>query len=220
MSADAVLVRALEECRTAGGGDPELVRIEPELAPRSGPVPLLMSANSLKEEIACALLYAREADASDIRRMCLAFAGFTLREVQAFGRRIGLPVLDGTLGLGEGSVFLSDLEQTKGYEFDTMCVLNCAAGVIPDPHSPDEEQFRLASRLYVAMTRAKRELVLSHSGAISPWLADLSQPLLATDRWEEHVNMAAVALVGESCRMAPRKSALSRARNSSTRHML
>jgi superfamily I DNA/RNA helicase len=193
--ADAVLVRALEACREAGGDDPEVARIEPELAARSGPLPLLLLANSLQEEIAFALRYADETEASETKRICIALAGFSLREVQMFARRINLPVLDGTIGLGAGKVFLSDLEQTKGYEFDTICVLNCAEGIIPDPRMPIEEQFTVASRFYVAMTRAKRELILSCSGNPSKWLADL--PLgLAIDQWSENVDISEVRIVG------------------------
>lgn len=193
--ADAVLVRALEACREAGGDDPELVRIKPELAARSGPVPLLLTANSLTEEIAFALRYAEETEALNTKRICIALAGFSLREVQVFARRIDLPVLDGTIGLGAGKIFLSDLEQTKGYEFDTICVLNCVEGVVPDPRLPIEEQFRVASRFYVAMTRAKRELILSCSGNPSRWLADLPDEL-AIDKWSENVDMSEVNLFG------------------------
>jgi hypothetical protein len=156
---------------------------------------LFLRADSLAEEIAFALRFAEEVEASDTKRFCLAIAGFSLREIQAFAGSICLPVLDGTIGLGAGKVFLSDLEQTKGYEFDTICVLNCNEGVIPDLRLPAEEQFRLASRLYVAMTRAKRELVLSYSSAPSTWLVDLA-PALSYDEWSEHVEQSELRLLG------------------------
>jgi hypothetical protein len=149
-------------------------------------VPLLLIARSLSEEIACALRFAEETAATETKRLCIAMAGFSLREIQSFARRLGLPALDGTIGLGFGNVFLSDLEQTKGYEFDTICVLNCADGIIPDPNLPEEERFRQASRLYVAMTRAKRELILSSSGTPSAWLTEVLDPS-QINLWADHV---------------------------------
>ena len=66
--------------------------------------------------------------------------------------------------------FLSDLEQTKGFEFDSVVVVNCSQGVLPHPGLPAEESFRDLCRLYVAMTRAKTQLVVSFSKARSPFL--------------------------------------------------
>lgn len=189
--ADRILVRALQGTES----DPDLIRIEPEFAPRSGPPPLLLAGATLEQEIAAALLYSEETEASDTKRFCIAVAGYSLREIQAYAQRRALPVLDGTIGLGAGKVFLSDLEQTKGYEFDTICVLNCSADVLPSPDLPPEEQFRLASRLYVAMTRAKHELILSFNGAPSSWICDV-EGLEAPGAWIEHVDSAQLTVSG------------------------
>lgn len=168
--------------------DGELEIIEPEYANFSTPKPLVLQAASLQQEVACALAIAKDYIDEKPRKVCIAVAGFTLRDMQKFGERLGLPVLDGTRALGDGHIFLSDLEQTKGYEFDVMCILNCQDGVLPAADMPQEEQFRDACRFYVAMTRAKYQLVISHSGALTPWVA-ARQEHFVFDRWSEHVDL-------------------------------
>ena len=71
-----------------------------------------------------------------------------------------------------GYLFLSDLEQTKGFEFDLMIILNCCGDVIPHPQLPEQEWFRDLCKLYVALTRAKTELIVSFSGKESCFLTE------------------------------------------------
>ncbi|MEI9927815.1 MAG: 3'-5' exonuclease [Sphingomonas sp.] len=82
----------------------------------------------------------------------------------------------------ESPLVFSDLEQTKGYEFETLIVVNCRNGVLPATGAPEEEAFRQGCKLYVAMTRARRELVLSFSGEASPWLTSVSDTI-AVEEW-------------------------------------
>ena len=102
--------------------------------------------------------------------MCIAFAGYSGRDIAAFATRIGGVALNGAYDPRTTGLVYSDLEQTKGYEFDTLIIANCREGVLPAVDAPREEQFRDSCKLYVAMTRAKRELILSFTGAASPWV--------------------------------------------------
>jgi hypothetical protein len=77
-----------------------------------------------------------------------------------------------------------DLEQTKGYEFDTLIILQCTDGVLPPHDAPKEEEFRTSCKLYVAMTRAKRELILSFHNTLSPWIKAVTTTI-GTDLWSE-----------------------------------
>ena len=108
---------------------------------------------------------------------------------------IGIPVLDGSLDATNGELFLSDLEQTKGYEFDTLAVLNCAENILPPSGAPSEETFRFGCQLYVAMTRARDLLVLSHSGAPSKWLKH-SSDVLTWGSWDNYVDIPDTKLIG------------------------
>jgi superfamily I DNA/RNA helicase len=74
----------------------------------------------------------------------------------------------------------------KGLEFKAVLLLDCAAGVIPDPSAlkdtePEEREAILERErqlLYVAMTRARDELVVGWSGKPSPFI----EPLLKNAR--------------------------------------
>lgn len=177
--------------------DSELEVMDPEYANFSTPKPHVLSADSLEEEIAFALGYmASRFDGDEgIHKGCIAIAGFSLLETQKFARRFDLPVLDGSRGLQHSGLFFSDLEQTKGYEFNTMCILNCRHRVLPPIDMPPGEQYRDACRLYVAMTRAKRDLILSFSGELSTWI-DKCRAFFEFDRWEEYIEKNSLSLRG------------------------
>lgn len=93
------------------------------------------------------------------------------------------------------SSFLSDLEQAKGFEFDLVCVVNVSNGVIPNPVTPERERFRDLSKLYVAMTRAKLQLVLSYSGTHSSYLSKAGG-YLRPGNWTEFVSEEQVLDLG------------------------
>jgi hypothetical protein len=161
--------------------------LKPELSAFSAQVPLLLEAPSLGAELECALRYIQSNRNQNLDwKACIAICGYTLRELQVFGRKHKLTVLDGQVSVDDGSVFVSDLEQTKGFEFDIVCILNCSEGVLPDGVAPDSEQHRDLARLYVAMTRAKTELVLSWSGRQSPFLRGVDEHI-AEGSWSDFV---------------------------------
>jgi hypothetical protein len=131
-------------------------------------------------------------------RACIAIAGYSLLEVSRFGAKHQLPVLDGSRDLLTADCFLSDLEQMKGYEFDTVVIVNAREAVLPPEHAPPEEVFRHGCRLYVAMTRAKKQLVLSYSGSPSKWLTLPSvQETLGFDEWAACVDADQSLHIGE-----------------------
>lgn len=149
----------------------DLEVLDPKFSTFSGATPLLLEAGGLSPALTGALALAKEKLAGNAEaKICIAICGFSLHEMALYGEKLGLPVLDGTRSLDEGGIFLSDLPQTKGFEFDLVCILNCSEGVLPDRTAPDEEQYRDLATLYVAMTRAKTDLVLSWCGAPSPFL--------------------------------------------------
>lgn len=159
--------------------------LDPKLANFSGSAPVALAADSLEEEIAFARAYVRDQIASgDARNACIAFAGQSMRSVKLFADRCGLTALDGSYDPNTDPVVLSDLEQTKGYEFDVLVIVNCSQGVLPAKDALPEEAFRDACRLYVAMTRAKRELIMSFNGVASPWILAVGDTI-SIDAWNE-----------------------------------
>lgn len=163
----------------------DLEFLDPKYANRSSSEPLVLSASSLDEELG----YARSVIASHVKQhpnanCCIALAGYSTCEVERFAKRLGLRALDGSGGFLEESLVLSDLEQTKGYEFDLVVIVNCCDGILPPHDTPDDEMYRDGCRLYVAMTRAKNDLYLSYHGHPSPWLQSAKDKLSFFD-WSE-----------------------------------
>lgn len=159
----------------------------PEFANFSSAKPLLLQVNSVAEELTHALGYCKQADSMTRQdsKACIAICGMSQKSVEELGRDLGIQVLSDSTDLSGAGLFISDLEQTKGFEFDLMLVINCAEGVIPQRHLPDRESFRELCKLYVAMTRAKRELVVSYSGSVSSFLAGIEEHF-SVGSWEEH----------------------------------
>ena len=62
-------------------------------------------------------------------------------------------------------VSLYTMHSSKGLEFDNVMVIQCNAGTIPSAKSPVEEERRL---FYVAMTRARKNLVMSSISSQGP----------------------------------------------------
>jgi hypothetical protein len=72
-------------------------------------------------------------------------------------------------------------------------IVNCAQGQLPPRGAPEQEVFRNASEFYVAMTRAKSQLILSFSGKVCDWLETLSLPI---SQWSDVVDINDLATIG------------------------
>lgn len=173
----------------------DLEILDPEFANFSGPVPMALAANSLEEEIAYARSYADTRLKQGAKTVCVAFAGFSARDVKRFAERCNVTALDGTYDPISNQLVFCDLEQAKGYEFDTLIILQCSDGVLPPYDAPKEEAFRASCKLYVAMTRAKRELILSFHNAASPWVAAVTDTI-GTDQWSAFETLDPALLQG------------------------
>ena len=157
--------------------------LSPEHANFSSSAPIMLEAQSPAIGFGHALNYINEElDQHPSRKGCLVLCGYSLHQIQHFGRKVGLPVLDGTSSIGDKRLHLSDLEHSKGFEFDYVIILNCVEGVLPDAFKPEAEQHRDLARFYVAMTRAKHQLVISYSGERSSLLMASDDHFL-TDSW-------------------------------------
>lgn len=160
--------------------------LKPEYANFSTPKPFLRRIESFKLEIEYALAY-MDNDLEEKQKGCVAICGLSFFQVQELGKRIGKPVLDGKIDIDEGKVFLSDLNQTKGFEFDKVIIVNCSQGVFPEPALPEEEHYKEISKLYVAMTRAKTELIISHSGRVSDLFNGVREFFNIETQWPAYV---------------------------------
>ncbi len=177
--------------------DSDLEILDPEYANFSTPKPHVFSADTLEQEIGFALEYMkiRAKGNEGQHKGCIAIAGFTLLEIKKFADQLQIPVLDGSKDLQISDLFFSDLEQTKGYEFDTICILNCKEDVLPDNRTPEGERYRDTCRFYVAMTRAKRDLILSYSRRLSSWIKQCKE-FFEFDHWNRYIDTEDIVLTG------------------------
>jgi hypothetical protein len=160
--------------------------LKPEYADRYGSPPLVLKSDSLKNEISSAYQYMLDVIEDNFdKKGCIAFCGYSLYEVEQYAKQYNIPILNGELCITKHNIYFSDLEQTKGFEFDYMCIVNCNAGVIPDILKPKEEQLTDLARLYVAMTRAKTELIVSFSEILSSYITNSTDYYLEGD-WKEY----------------------------------
>lgn len=174
----------------------ELEISDPQYASRSSAAPIALKANSLQQEIGAAIRLLKENIDIDRNKGkkhtgCIAIAGYSQFEVSQLGQELGAKVLDSEKNFLDDQLFLSDLEQTKGYEFDTMIVVNCTLIALPPEGVAEDEVYRNASQLYVAITRAKNQVILSYSGQPSKWLEN-PRVGLDFDEWEKFVSLEAL----------------------------
>ena len=156
----------------------DLEILDPEYASRSSNEPVVLAAESLEEEIGYArTLVAEHLLTNPGHRCCIAFAGYSIREVELFATKLGLRALRGEEGPLDEGLVLSDLERDERYEFNLVVIVNCKRGILPPAGTAPDESFRHGCRLYVAMTRARDELYLSYSGEPTEWLNRNSRAL-------------------------------------------
>lgn len=160
--------------------------LNPEYANFSSAKPHLRKAKNPDEELTYAIQYLSEILGQN-EKGCIAFCGYSLFNMQVLGLHFNCPVLDGSAMIGDENIYLSDLEQTKGFEFDRMIIINANNHVLPNPSLPADEWFREISKFYVAMTRAKKELIISYSGVFSS-LFDNCLDFFTKDSWEAHIS--------------------------------
>ena len=164
----------------ANGGDDVVPLVRPESAGRRGPLPALIEARDAAEEahlVAERVTAALSAGRAPDEIAVLARAKFLMRPIEAALARHGVPVqsmnakafrhFDWT----QPAVRLLTLHSAKGLEFPLVFVAGLQA--LPMREEPSEEAARL---LYVAMTRATHELVLSAHGE-SPFVERVRQAL-------------------------------------------
>jgi hypothetical protein len=188
-AAHGVLTRSMDQI-PKGAADVDI--LAPEFANFSSSRPVLMQERSVQSELANALVWLRQTveEGAPHHRGCLAVCGYSLSGVEALGAQLGLPVLAKGVDVATGRIFISDLEQTKGFEFDTVVIANCSTGAIPHPDLPPAESFRDLCRLYVAMTRAKTQLLLTYSGELSPFVQAAREAFIETNFAEQGVESA------------------------------
>lgn len=140
----------------------------PDFAKRHGEKPCLIQCQSQNDEV--------EAVANKVQslltmgqtagQICIIAPQNRLREEvrQALTNR-GIQSAELRLDIDYESdkVKISTIESAKGHEFATVFIMGLVEGVMPQANLQGQEESREASRLYVAMTRARESLYLTYS---------------------------------------------------------
>ena len=169
--------------------------LEPKFAGTSDFLPFVYKAESISKELTYALQYLQsqlmaEANEDEVdQTACIAIAGYHLSELKPLAHDLRIQLLDGEIDIENRKIFLSDLEQTKGFEFDHMIIINCTDGFLPNPNLPQEEAFRDLSRFYVAMTRARKNLIISYHNELSSFVKKSVDDYFLTDDWSNQIEL-------------------------------
>lgn len=68
------------------------------------------------------------------------------------------------------SITVGEISEIKGFEFTVVIIVGCGSETLPNPTACHDEGWREALHFYVAMTRARDNLFLLHSGRPSEFL--------------------------------------------------
>lgn len=140
----------------------------PDFANRHGERPLLLQcANSHDEvEAVARQVYTLLAMGQTAGQICIIAPQQRLRdEVRAAleTRQVTSAELRLDIDYESDNVKISTIESAKGHEFATVLIMGLVEGVLPHQNVQNHELSREASRLYVAMTRARESLYITYS---------------------------------------------------------
>ena len=146
---------------------------EPDYAKRRGEKPTLVRARTSDEEVQFVAGHVKMLVASGYTpgQICIISASAAVRQqLQTALTRGGLPwaELRENVDFDSGCVKMSTIESSKGHEFGTVFIPAVVEGVLPLSGISDGEMWREASRLYVAMTRARERLFISFCDQRTP----------------------------------------------------
>jgi hypothetical protein len=153
----------------ADSDEAEVVRpIEPDYASRHGPRPVLVKCRNTDEEAIYVVATISSLCAMSLTpgQICVIGCNQTVRD--SIAHLLGetqLPFISlrEDVRADSENIKISTIESSKGHEFHTVFIAGLVDGVIPPKGTDDAEVSREASRLYVAMTRARDDLHLSFS---------------------------------------------------------
>ncbi|MCI0383654.1 UvrD-helicase domain-containing protein [Streptomyces sp. CNQ085] len=153
--------------------------VQPARPAADGPKPTILQAASMEQQLAEA---ARTALALGTDRQVAILMRTrehedVLRSLLTRSRATPIHRLhrDLTRWTHEPGVFYGTYSAAKGLEFDSVILPLCDGGELPSPseieaHGIDEARAREARQLYVAITRAREDLVLMHSSKLTDLL--------------------------------------------------
>lgn len=146
---------------------------KPEYCSRRGSRPWLVVADTFDEQLQYLVhqivVLRRQAKEDGRAGPTIAVIAFRRKDREAVHeslRQVSIATaeLKDNISLDSSFVKVSTVESAKGHEFEVVFIVNAVEGVIPTQVAViEEELYREAARLYVAMTRARDQLFLTCS---------------------------------------------------------
>lgn len=174
----------LDRWPPTGGVDSDLEILQPEYAARESAKPI---AHQSYDPISLAWR-----EAQDWLRIgnlgfsvCITTAAPDTISVEDImnARPLGIKAsgLSGDYMLDPECVVVSDIASIKGFEFTLVIILGLENDVFPPSGRPDDETWRDAMRLYVAITRGRDEVRFIYTGTASRFLTEMGTLI----QWKE-----------------------------------
>jgi superfamily I DNA/RNA helicase len=191
-----ILEAALELLRLHGqqGIDPddEKLVMLPEYAKRESAKPLLVKCLDDDDQMIFLVNFVNRRLTESEAAMCLILCSARedddtkISDYAAQLQQKGLATepLFGIKKVQPKTVYLSGLETVKGFEFSRVFIVGIGEQ-FPAPDLPQEEAWRDVRRLYVALTRARDEVILTYTDGKSRCLVGLEAHLSETTSEEQ-----------------------------------
>jgi superfamily I DNA/RNA helicase len=163
--------------------------LEPEYAVKEGPKPKIYECASHAEQLLLVTSYLGWMTPDEHDGVCICSASEdSLTEFSAAVQQAGMPVyrinsraeVDPTISRGVKVCLMRDI---KGFEFQYVFLVDVVDSVVYPKGMPWDERWRVAFQVYVAMTRARKELVITFINNRSYFLGpiqDTADDLLAS----------------------------------------
>jgi superfamily I DNA/RNA helicase len=152
--------------------------LSPDLSSRHGEKPIIVKCSRYSDQVDFVVSriteMLRERDARDEAagnteptELPICIIGFTRGDRERFGEalrraKVRTAELWQDVAWDSAAVKISTLESAKGHEFHTVFIVGMIEGTMPNARVERDDWKREASRLYVAMTRARDRLYLSY----------------------------------------------------------
>lgn len=140
----------------------------PDFAERHGSRPLIVRCGSIEEETeyVAQQVYSSLVMGQSPGQVCVIAPSAQMRSSigQALADRdVNTAELRNDVDYESENVKVSTIESAKGHEFSAVYIMGLVEGLLPNSGIEVDELPREASRLYVAMTRAREKLVMTYT---------------------------------------------------------
>lgn len=140
----------------------------PDFAESHGARPLILRCSSSEEEVehVASEIFSSLAMGQSPGQVCVIAPTSHMRNSieDALKRRgVSTAELRNDVDYESDNVKVSTIESAKGHEFSAVYIMGLIEGLLPSTGIDSDELPREASRLYVAMTRAREKLVMTYS---------------------------------------------------------